>query len=102
MDNNDFIKDWLEGKVTPEELKSHKVKGDLSVQELEELISRSSQLKMPESITKEDAWKKLTSKITSAKKEETKVIRMNHWIPISIAASITLALTVAFFMFSTT
>jgi ferric-dicitrate binding protein FerR (iron transport regulator) len=97
--NNDFIKDWLEGKVSPAELKSKKENGDASVQELDELITRSSKLTVPDSITKEDAWEKLSGKLADTPKQEAKVVKFGRWIPLSIAASVTL-LIIAFVAFN--
>lgn len=97
--NNDFIKDWLEGKVSPAELKSKKENGDAFVQEFDELITRSSKLTVPDSVAKEDAWKKLSGKLVDIPKQEAKVVKLGRWIPLSIAASLTL-LIIAFFVFN--
>jgi transmembrane sensor len=101
MDNNDFIKDWLEGKVSPEELRERKERGDAFVQEFDELITRSSYLKVPGTVTKEDAWKKLSGKLEEAPKPEARVVSLKRWLPLSIAASITL-MVIAFFAFNKT
>lgn len=99
MENhNDFIKDWLEGKVSPAELKSRKENGDALVREYDELITRAAGLKVPDSITKENAWEKLSGKLTETPKPEANVVKMARWIPLSIAASVTL-LVIAFFAF---
>lgn len=97
--NNDFLKDWLEGKVTTEELNSKKQQGDAFVQEFDELINRSKSLQVPEKITKQEAWKKLSAKLTETPAQETKVVAFNRWIPLSIAASISLVV-IAFFVFN--
>jgi transmembrane sensor len=97
--NNDFIKDWLEGKISPAELKSKRENGDAFVQEFEELITRSSKLKVPEPITPQDAWEKLSGKLQDTPKPEAKVVKLGRWIPVSIAASVTL-LVIAFFVFN--
>jgi transmembrane sensor len=100
--NNDFIKDWLEGKISPEELKSKKESGDKLVNEVDELITRSSHLSVPEMVSKEEAWKKFTARVAEAPKpSEAKVVKMNRWIPVSIAASVSL-LVIAFFVFGKT
>jgi transmembrane sensor len=99
MDNNDFIKDWLEGKVSPEELKVKKERGDAFVQEFDELITRSSHLKVPDTVTKEDAWKKLSGRLEEAPRPEARVVSLSRWIPLGIAASITL-MVIAFFVFN--
>ncbi len=100
--NNDFIKDWLEGKVSPDELKSKRESDDELVKEFDELITRSSHLKMPETISKDQAWNNFTARISeTTSKKEAKVVKMNRWMPLSIAASISL-LVVAFFVLSKT
>jgi transmembrane sensor len=99
-DINDFLKDWLEGRVPPSEIASRKASGDSSVNKYEELITRSSHLKVPEPVSKEDAWAKLSGRLSDASPaKEAKVVKFNRWIPVSIAASITL-LMVALFSFS--
>jgi transmembrane sensor len=100
--NNDFMKDWLEGKISPDELKSKKESGDELINEMDELITRSSHLKVPETISKEEAWKKFTARVAEApKQDEAKVVKMNRWIPVGIAASVSL-LVIAFFIFGKT
>jgi hypothetical protein len=50
MENhNDFLKDWLEGKVSPAELKSREENGNALIREYDELITRSASLKVPDS-----------------------------------------------------
>jgi transmembrane sensor len=100
--NNDFIKDWLEGKISPDELKSKRKSEDELVKEFDELITRSSHLKMPESISKDQAWKNFTARVSeTTTHKKAKVVKMDRWIPLSIAASVSL-LIVAFFAFSKT
>jgi ferric-dicitrate binding protein FerR (iron transport regulator) len=97
--NNDFIKDWLEGNIPPAELKSRKEKGDKFVEAYDELITRSSGLKVPESISKEEAWQKLSGKLTQASQQEANVVKFRLWVPIGIAASVAL-MVIAFFVAS--
>jgi transmembrane sensor len=96
--NNDFIKDWLEGKISPQELQSRKKENDAQVQDFEELISRTAGLKTPDTTTPAQAWEKLSAHMGAARKPEARVVKMNRWIPLSIAASVSL-LIVAFFVF---
>lgn len=95
------MKDWLEGKISPEELKSKKEKGDELVRDFDELITRSAHLKVPDTTTNEDAWAKLSAKLKETPRAETKVVKLNRWIPLSIAASVSVIL-VAFFVFNKT
>src|SRR5688572_8188339 len=90
MDNHDFIKDWMEGKISREELENRKSKGDPDLAQFEAIITKSAGLKTPNKLTKEQAWEKLRSKLTEAPQQEAKVVKLNRWIPISIAASIVL------------
>lgn len=102
--NNEFIKDWLEGKISQQELQSKKEKGDSDVLQYEELITRSAGLKVPESTSKAEAWQKLSARIKSEGTETisgAKVVKMNTWFYYSIAASVSL-LAVVFFVFSKT
>lgn len=102
MENkNDFLKDWLEGKISTAELKARREKRDSTVQQFEELISRTSGLKAPEKTSKEQAWEKLSAKLTETPKTEAKVVSMNRWIPVSIAAAISF-LVIAFFVWNKT
>jgi transmembrane sensor len=96
MENDkDFIKDWLEGKISPQELQSKK---NVQSQDLEELITRTTGLHVPDTTTNEQAWEKLTARIDAAPKPEARVVTMNRWMPFSIAASVSL-LILAFFVF---
>lgn len=100
--NNDFIKDWMEGKISPEELRIRKEKGDEVVTAFDDLITRSSKLKVPDTISQEDAWKKFALRVSETPvQKDAKVVRMNLWLPLGIAASLTL-IVVALFLFSKT
>jgi transmembrane sensor len=100
MDNHDFIKDWMEGKISREELEKRKSKGDPDIEQFEAIITRSGALKTPDKLTKEQAWEKLRSKLTEEPRQEAKVVKMNRWIPIGIAASISLVVISFFFLFT--
>ncbi|HYG03355.1 MAG TPA: FecR domain-containing protein [Chryseosolibacter sp.] len=100
MENsNDFLKDWLEGKVTPAELNSRKENADPLVRDYEELISRSAGMKVPDKTTTEEAWENFLATLDKPQPKEAKVVKMNRWIPLSIAASVSL-LVIAFFVFN--
>jgi transmembrane sensor len=102
MDNHDFIKDWMEGKISREELENRKSKGDPDVEQFEAIITRSAGLKTPDKLTKEQAWEKLRGKLTEEPGQEAKVVKMNRWIPISIAASVSLLVISSIFLFTDT
>jgi transmembrane sensor len=95
---NDFIKDWLEGKVSAKELENKKLQGDPVVNRYEALIKTSSSLKVPVMQTKEQAWEKLSNRITEQSTKEAKTIKLNRWFPISIAASLAL-MALSYFLF---
>jgi ferric-dicitrate binding protein FerR (iron transport regulator) len=95
--NNDFIKDWLEGKISSEELAARKKKNDPVVHDFEELITHTAKLKVPDNVTQDEAWQKLSGRLSEAPKQEARVVKMNRWIPLSIAASITF-IVVAFLL----
>lgn len=103
--NNEFIREWLEGRISKQDLQSKKEQGDNVVQQFEELITRTAGMKVPESTSKADAWKKLSARISAQSnietKPEAKVVRINSWVSYSIAASVSL-LAVVFFVFSKT
>jgi len=101
IENNDFLKDWLEGKISAEEIKKRKSSGDAFIQDYDELITQTSNLQVPTPISKEDAWEKLAGQLTGVPKKETKVITMTPWIALSVAASLTL-LIISFFYLNTT
>lgn len=102
MENNDdFIKDWMEGKVSRDEIKKRRDAGDAFVDEMDALISHSSKMRVPETVTQEEAWERLSAKLTDQPKEKARTVNLNRWIPLSIAASVSL-LVIAFFVFRST
>lgn len=102
MENkDDFLKDWLEGKISREEINARKEKGDTLAREFDELISKTAGLKVPEKISREEAWKNLSEKLSASSKQEAKAVKLNRWIPVSIAASVAL-IVVSFFIFNQT
>ncbi|RAW02247.1 FecR family protein [Pseudochryseolinea flava] len=100
--NNDFIKDWLEGKISQEEIQSKKRNEDPVVKDFHELITKSARLKTPETVKQDDAWKKLSAHIESDKSTDTKTIQLKRWIPLSIAAAISLFIVAFLFLNRTT
>lgn len=96
-EHKDFIKNWLEGKISREELQSRKDKGDADVRDLDELVTRSRGLRMPAgALSDEEAWQRLSGKLTETGRPEARVVKM-RWIPLSVAAAVSL-LVVAFFL----
>lgn len=99
--NNEFIREWLEGKISRQELQSKKEKGDSIVHEYDELITRSAGMQVPESTSKTEAWKNISSRIKAdvAEKSEARVVKLNSRIFYYIAASVSL-FAVVFFVFT--
>jgi transmembrane sensor len=100
--NEDFIKDWMEGKISPEELENRRAQNDQTVKRFEKIIATSARLKVPDTQTKEQAWQKLSRKINSQPTHQTKVIEMSRWIPLSAAASLTFVVVCYFLFFAKT
>jgi len=95
MEREDLIKEWLEGRLSSDEL-DKRIQGDKALSDIKNIITRSAGLNTPEKRTKEEAWALLSSKIEQSKPEKT--IRFNPYISLSIAATVTL---VAFVLYST-
>jgi transmembrane sensor len=98
MSGNDFTKEWLEGNISPEELKKRKEEGDVTVNQYEKIISYSSQMKTPDKLTKQQAWEKLVTRINA--QPQGKEIKWTHWVSLGIAASVVVALLAYLFVFS--
>jgi transmembrane sensor len=92
MRREDLIKEWIEGRLSSEEL-DKKIQADGNLTNLKNILSKSAQLDVPEKRTKEEAWNLLSSKIEE--KKSAKVVRLNPYILISIAA--TIALIISFY-----
>lgn len=99
MSENDFTKDWLEGNISPEELKKRKEQGDMTVSQYEKIISYSSQMKTPDKLTKEQAWEKLVARINTHPQTEGKEIKWTRWVTWGIAASVVIAMLGYVFVF---
>lgn len=97
MEREDFIKKWLEGKVSAEELEKE-LKNSDELAELKSVIEASSKLKVPQGKSKEDAWAALSGKIQEKKSD--KVVKLRPWVPMSIAASVILFVVSYFIIFS--
>jgi transmembrane sensor len=97
MADADFIKNWLEGKISARELEERKLKGDITVHEYEQIISGSSRLKVPELQTQEQAWEKLNEKLKAVPQKSAQHVAMTRWLPLAIAASLAF-ITVSYFL----
>ncbi len=93
MKREDLIKEWMEGRLSSEDL-DKKIQGDTDLADLKKIISKSAELKVHEKRTKAEAWELLSSKLEE--KKLAKVVRLNPYIFISIAASIVLIVTFYF------
>jgi transmembrane sensor len=100
--DNDFLRNWLEGNVSSEELAARKIKGDETVSQFEKLIEQSSKLRVPEKQTKEQAWQKLTNRISEERKPIAREVKLNWRMLTGIAASFALVFVAYVFFFATT
>jgi transmembrane sensor len=96
MKREDLIKEWMEGRLTADEL-DKQIQGDKALSDIKNIIATSATLDAPKKRTKEEAWNLLSSKIEERK--STKVIRLNPYKYIGIAASFTLIAIVIYTMF---
>lgn len=94
MEREDFIKDWLEGKIPPEELEK-KLRANADDAELKNIIEESSALKVPQKRSKEEAWNLLAQKLEE--KKPGRVIAFRPWA-LGIAASLAFLVVSYFFL----
>ncbi|MEL7003584.1 MAG: FecR domain-containing protein [Bacteroidota bacterium] len=104
MNQDKFIKDWLEGKIDPDSTQGAEEHNSV-VKELEEIIQKSKQLEVPSGKTKEKAWADLVDKIDDEEntveevhsQKQQKQFTIGRYIPIGIAASL-LIFAIAYFL----
>ena len=97
MDQEDIIKEWIAGRLSNEELdKMIKERADL--EPLQKIISSSKEIGVPHKRSKPEAWELLASKIEE-EKNHSKYVKLKPYILISIAASFSLILVVAYIVF---
>jgi ferric-dicitrate binding protein FerR (iron transport regulator) len=96
MDQEDIIKEWIAGRLSNEEL-DKKIKDREELESLKKIISGSKDIGVPHKRTKAEAWEMLASKIEE--KDHSKVVRLNPYVLISVAASLTLIVIVAYVLF---
>jgi len=101
MKNDDHIKDWLEGKLSADEIKKV-MKEDSSMEEFEQIINTSSKMTPPQGKSKEQAWNDFMETIEEKEEQPAKVRRLNPYIPLSIAAVLVMAIVAYIFIFSNT
>ena len=97
MDQEDIIKEWIAGRLSNEELdKMIKERADL--EPLQKIISGSKDLGVPHKRSKVEAWNMLASQIVE--KDHSKGLKLKPYVHISIAASLSLILLVAYILFA--
>jgi len=103
MNQDKFIKDWLEGKIDPDS-SQHPEEHNKIVEELEGIIHKTKQLEVPAKKTKAQAWDDLMDKIEEeesgdlkAQENPPKTFRIGRYIPLGIAASL-LVIAIAYFL----
>lgn len=95
--HTNWEQDWLEGKILGDQAGDYS--GDSSqFTSLEKFVAGAKDLRVPERISKEEAWQKLESKISESYSPKIISISRRNWI-IGIAASFILAVG-AFFIFN--
>lgn len=94
--HNHWEQDWLEGKISSTEAKSHASEQD-SFEVFSKYIEKTAQLEVPERKSKEDVWKSIEASISES--PNTKIISINrrYWLS-GVAASFILIVS-AFFLF---
>lgn len=109
MDQDKFLKDWLEGKIDPDKLDKSGQEEDSSklVEGLDGIVKKSGQLDVPSNKSKAQAWDELMGKIDEKDDSEpdekivnestTKSFSISRYIPIGIAASL-LIVAVTYFL----
>ncbi|MEM9857384.1 MAG: FecR domain-containing protein [Bacteroidota bacterium] len=105
MNKDTFIQDWMEGKITPEQLEELKSNPEYegSIRELNQILKASSQLTPPKKKDKQQAWAELSDRITEGQSEKAaKVIKLNRFIKLAVAVTVILLLTVYLLLPSTT
>ena len=96
MDQEDIIKEWIAGRLSNDEL-DKKIKDRKELESLKKIISGSKELGVPHTKSKAEAWELLASRIEE--KGYSKGLKLKPYILISIAASLTLILVVAYILF---
>ncbi len=91
---NNWEQDWLEGKISGQE--AGKSADDPHFESLEQFVASAKNLKVPERISQEEAWKKLEDRLSESHSPKVISISRRSWI-IGIAASFILAIG-AFFI----
>lgn len=95
--HTNWEQDWLEGKISGKQAGEYSGDGS-QFKSLEKFIAGAKDLRVPERISKEEAWQKLESKISESYSPKVISISRRNWI-IGIAASFILAFG-AFFLFN--
>jgi ferric-dicitrate binding protein FerR (iron transport regulator) len=100
MEREEFIKKWLEGKISSDDLDKKMRDGGegREMRELKDIISRSTELRVPQKRTKTEAGKQFTEKIDEQQPLQ-KVVKMKPWVPLGIAASLILLVVSCFVLF---
>ena len=97
MDHEDIIKEWIAGRLSTEEL-DKKIKERAELESLKKIISGSKDLGVPYKRSKAEAWEMLASEIDE--KDQSKGLKLKPYVLISIAASLSLIIVVAYILFA--
>lgn len=95
--HTNWEQEWLEGKISGKQAREFSGEGS-QFKSLEKFVAGAKGLRIPERISKEEAWQKLESKVSESYSPKIISISRRNWI-IGIAASFILAFG-AFFLFN--
>lgn len=96
MSQDEIIREWIAGRLSTEEL-DKMISEKEELESLKKVISASKDLSVPHKKTKAQAWEQLASKIEE--KHTSKVVRLNPYILVGLAASLTLIIVVSYIVF---
>jgi hypothetical protein len=90
MEREDFVRQWKEGKISSDDLdrRMRESPDNREMKELKDIISRSTELRVPQKRTKTEAWNQTTDKIEAQQQLPEKVVRMKPWLALSIVVSL--------------
>ncbi|MGD1960512.1 MAG: FecR family protein [Fulvivirga sp.] len=106
MNKHTFLKDWMEGKVSPEELQELKTDPDYkeTIVELEHIMESSSHLVPPKKKSKAQAWSEIADQLeeTDSSTGESRIIQLTPFIRVAVAAAVVLLVAMYFLLPSDT
>ncbi|MEM1408624.1 MAG: FecR domain-containing protein [Bacteroidota bacterium] len=106
MNKDTFIKDWMEGKVSLEELQELKTDPEYkeTIAELEHIMESSSHLAPPKKKSKAQAWSEIADQLeeTDPSTGQSRVIQLAPFVRMAVAATIIMLVAMYFLLPSDT